>query len=82
MQKSELLVKIDEKNENGPLESGQKEIFMRCFRKKMTFLFSLSHKYKRTLQAMAISEFVIYMTLVLYQNVCGYTTSGGNGEVK
>ncbi|XP_055620559.1 fringe glycosyltransferase [Toxorhynchites rutilus septentrionalis] len=50
---------------------------MRCLRKKMSQVFSLTHRYKRTLQAMAVGTFVIYMTLVLYQNVYGYS-SGGN----
>lgn len=42
----------------------------------MSQVFSLTHRYKRTLQAMAAGTFLIYMTLVLYQNVYGY--SGGN----
>ncbi|XP_039442795.1 fringe glycosyltransferase [Culex pipiens pallens] len=49
---------------------------MRCLRKKMSQVFSLTHRYKRTLQAMAAGTFLIYMTLVLYQNVYGY--NGGN----
>ncbi|XP_055595260.1 fringe glycosyltransferase-like [Uranotaenia lowii] len=49
---------------------------MRCLKKKMSQVFSLTHRYKRTLQAMAIGSFLIYMTLVLYQNVYGY--SGDN----
>lgn len=42
----------------------------------MSQVFSLTHRYKRTLQAMAAGTFLIYMTLVLYQNVYGY--NGGN----
>lgn len=42
----------------------------------MSQVFSLTHRYKRTLQAMAAGTFLIYMTLVLYQNVYGY--GGGN----
>lgn len=49
---------------------------MRCLKKKMSQVFSLSHRYKRTLQAMAAGTFLIYMTLVLYQNV--YGLNGGN----
>lgn len=41
----------------------------------MSQVFSLTHRYKRTLQAMAAGTFLIYMTLVLYQNVYGYNGS-------
>ncbi|XP_055536258.1 fringe glycosyltransferase [Wyeomyia smithii] len=52
---------------------------MRCLKKKMSQVFSLTQRYKRTLQAMAAGVFLIYMTLVLYQNVYGYSGSGGDG---
>lgn len=64
-------------NATVPAEDGQHEAAsMRCLRKKMSQVFSLTHRYKRTLQAMAAGTFLIYMTLVLYQNVYGY--NGGN----
>ncbi|XP_062553345.1 fringe glycosyltransferase [Armigeres subalbatus] len=53
---------------------------MRCLRKKMCQVFSLTHRYKRTLQAMAAGIFLIYMTLVLYQNVYGYSSSNSVQE--
>lgn len=40
----------------------------------MSKTFSLSQKYKRILQAMAIVVLIIYMTLVLYQNVYGFSS--------
>ncbi|XP_058465240.1 fringe glycosyltransferase [Malaya genurostris] len=52
---------------------------MRCLKKKMSQVFSLTQRYKRTLQVMAAGVFLIYMTLVLYQNVYGYS-SGSNGQ--
>ncbi|XP_062710176.1 fringe glycosyltransferase [Aedes albopictus] len=51
---------------------------MRCLRKKMSQVFSLTHRYKRALQIMAIVTFLIYMTLVLYQNVYGYNSAGNS----
>lgn len=64
-------------NATVPAEDGQHEAAsMRCLRKKMSQVFSLTHRYKRTLQAMAAGTFLIYMTLVLYQNVYGY--NGGD----
>uniref|UniRef100_A0A6E8VR23 Fringe-like glycosyltransferase domain-containing protein n=1 Tax=Anopheles coluzzii TaxID=1518534 RepID=A0A6E8VR23_ANOCL len=50
---------------------------MRCIRKKMTLLYTATYRYKRALQTMAAGVFLIYMTLVLYQNVYGY--DGGDG---
>ncbi|XP_058057527.1 fringe glycosyltransferase [Anopheles bellator] len=45
---------------------------MRCFRKKMSLVYTATYRYKRALQTMAAGLFLIYMTLVLYQNVYGY----------
>ncbi|XP_050096554.1 fringe glycosyltransferase [Anopheles aquasalis] len=44
---------------------------MRCLRKKMSLLFTASYRYRRALQTMAAGLFLIYITLVLYQSVCG-----------
>uniref|UniRef100_A0A182V850 Fringe-like glycosyltransferase domain-containing protein n=1 Tax=Anopheles merus TaxID=30066 RepID=A0A182V850_ANOME len=43
----------------------------------MTLLYTATYRYKRALQTMAAGVFLIYMTLVLYQNVYGY--DGGDG---
>lgn len=48
----------------------------------MSQVFSLTHRYKRTLQAMAAGTFLIYMTLVLYQNVYGYSSGGNSVQVR
>lgn len=48
----------------------------------MSQVFSLTHRYKRALQIMAIVTFLIYMTLVLYQNVYGYNSAGNSVQVR
>lgn len=55
---------------------------MRCLRKKMSLLYTASYRYRRALQTMAAGLFLIYITLVLYQSVCGggaYSTGCTDG---
>uniref|UniRef100_A0A2M4ADJ3 Putative fringe glycosyltransferase n=1 Tax=Anopheles triannulatus TaxID=58253 RepID=A0A2M4ADJ3_9DIPT len=42
----------------------------------MSLLFTASYRYRRALQTMAAGLFLIYITLVLYQSVCGGAYSG------
>uniref|UniRef100_A0A182MF20 Uncharacterized protein n=1 Tax=Anopheles culicifacies TaxID=139723 RepID=A0A182MF20_9DIPT len=64
-----------------PVEDGQLErASMRFFRKKMSLLYTATYRYKRALQTMAAGVFLIYMTLVLYQNVYGYDGSGDSAD--
>ncbi|XP_053667137.1 fringe glycosyltransferase [Anopheles marshallii] len=53
---------------------------MRFFRKKMSLLYTATYRYKRALQTMAAGVFLIYMTLVLYQNVYGYDGGDSAGD--
>lgn len=48
---------------------------MKCALRKMNVHIPLPQKFKRTLQAMTAVIAIIYMTLVLYQNVYGGYTN-------
>lgn len=48
---------------------------MKCALRKMNVNIPLPQKFKRTLQAMTAVIAIIYMTLVLYQNVYGGYTN-------
>lgn len=48
---------------------------MKCALRKMNVHIPLPQKFKRTLQAMTAVIALIYMTLVLYQNVYGGYTN-------
>lgn len=48
---------------------------MKCALRKMNVHIPLPQKFKRTLQAMTAVIAIVYMTLVLYQNVYGGYTN-------